>query len=209
MGTIITEKMLDQNIAQINILNQFLINNFSKIFPGLIYKVENELYIKVNYNLINKVCFFLHYHTQTLYQQLIDLYGVDYFERLNRFEICYSLLSLQLNNRLTVTSSLSDRQIISTVTNIFPNAVWYEREVYDMFGIIFFANKDLRRILTDYGFKGHPMRKDFPLTGYIEIRYNDFGKRLRYERVSLAQEYRIFTFENNWLKYNINFNSSF
>lgn len=100
-----------------------LFNNFAKFFPGFVYKIENEIYLKINYNLINKVCFFLHYHTQTLYQQLIDLYCVDYFERLNRFEICYSLLSLQLNTRITLTASFSDRQIISTVCNIFPNAL--------------------------------------------------------------------------------------
>ena len=187
----------------------FTLNNFSQLFPGLSYKIENEVYLKINYNLINKISFFLHYHTQTLYQQLIDLYCVDYLERLNRFEVSYSLLSLQLNKRITLTSTFSDRQIISTVCNVFPNALWYEREVYDMFGIIFFANTDLRRILTDYGFKGHPMRKDFPLSGYIEIRYNDFGKRLRYERVSLAQEYRTFTFENTWSKYNVNPNLYF
>ena len=166
--------------------------------PVLGYQVEGEFYLKVSKGAVNKLLTFLRYHTQTLYQQLIDIYGVDYGERLNRFEVCYNLLSLQWNSRVTVTVSVSDRQLLETITDLFPNAMWYEREVYDMFGVIFYGNPDLRRILTDYGFKGHPLRKDFPLTGYIEVRYDDFGKRLRYESVSLAQEYRVFTLENSW-----------
>ena len=126
-----------------------------------------------------------------------------------RFCIAYDLLSLTFNTRLRIKIFVDEIGTVPTLTSVFINSNWWEREIWDLFGIFFINHKDLRRILTDYGFKGHPMRKDFPLTGYIEIRYNDFGKRLRYERVSLAQEYRIFTFENNWLKYNINFNSSF
>lgn len=163
--------------------------------PLFAYQVEGELYLKVNREGIKKLLTFLRYHTQTLYQQLIDLYGVDYGERFNRFEICYNLLSLEWNSRVTVTLAVSDRQLVESVTDLYPNALWYERETYDMFGVIFHGNPDLRRILTDYGFKGHPLRKDFPLTGYIEVRYDDFSKRLRYERVSLAQEYRVFTLE--------------
>lgn len=168
------------------------VNKLTLLFqPLLAYQVEGELYLKVNNKGIKNLLTFLRYHTLTLYQQLIDIYGVDYGERLNRFEVCYNLLSLSWNSRITVTVSVSDRQVVPSVADIFPNAVWYEREVYDMFGVVFYGNPDLRRILTDYGFKGHPLRKDFPLTGYIEVRYDDFGKRLRYERVSLSQEYRV------------------
>ena len=175
------------------------VNKLTLFFqPLLAYQVEGELYLKVNNKGIKNLLTFLRYHTLTLYQQLIDIYGVDYGERLNRFEVCYNLLSLSWNSRITVTVSVSDRQVVPSVADIFPNAVWYEREVYDMFGVVFYGNPDLRRILTDYGFKGHPLRKDFPLTGYIEVRYDDFGKRLRYERVSLSQEYRVFTLENPW-----------
>jgi len=163
--------------------------------PLFVYQVEGELYFKVSRKEIKKLLLFLRYHTQTLYKQLIDIYGLDYEEKLNRFEICYNLLSLDWNNRVTVTVAVSDRQFVESVTDLYPNALWYERETYDMFGVIFHGNPDLRRILTDYGFKGHPLRKDFPLTGYIEVRYDDFSKRLRYEKVSLAQEYRVFTLE--------------
>jgi NADH-quinone oxidoreductase subunit C len=163
--------------------------------PLFVYQVEGELYLKVNRKEIKKLLFFLRYHTQTLYKQLIDVYGVDYVEKLNRFEICYNLLSLDWNHRVTITVSVSDRQFVESISDLYPNALWYEREAYDMFGVIFHGNKDLRRILTDYGFKGHPLRKDFPLSGYTEVRYDDFSKRLRYEKVSLAQEYRVFTLE--------------
>lgn len=166
--------------------------------PLLVYQIDKEVYLKVNREGLKPLFTFLRQHTQTLYHQLIDIYGVDYIERLNRFEICYNLLSVQWNSRVTVTVSVSDRQLVSSITDLYPNAVWYEREVYDMFGVIFHGNPDLRRILTDYGFKGHPLRKDFPLTGYIEVRYDDFGKRLRYERVSLSQEYRVFDLGSSW-----------
>jgi len=172
--------------------------------PLLVYQIEGELYLKTNSKNVKKLLTFLRYHTQTLYEQLIDLYGVDYSERFNRFEICYNVLSIQLNSRATISIVVSERQPIESLINLFPNALWYERELYDMFGVLFYNNIDLRRILTDYGFKGHPLRKDFPLTGYIEVRYDDFSKRLRYEHISLSQEYRVFNLENSWLNLNPN-----
>lgn len=177
--------------------------NFSvyltKLFqPLIVYSIEGELYCRVNKEEAKHFLFFLKYHTNTYYKQLIDLYGVDNNEMFQRFEVNYSLLSLLWNSRLNVTLNVSERQMVDSICDLYPNAAWYEREVYDMFGVFFQGNKDLRRILTDYGFKGHPLRKDFPLTGYLEVRYDDFGKRLRYERVSLTQEYRIFNLENSW-----------
>ena len=171
----------------------------TKVFNSVLtYEIEREIYCKVNKEHLKYLLVFLKYHTNTLFKQLIDCYGVDYAERLQRFEVCYNLLSIQKNNRLCVTVNVSDREIVESISDVYPNASWYEREVYDMFGILFQGNSDLRRILTDYGFKGHPLRKDFPVTGYVEVRYDDFGKRLRYEHVSLTQEYRNFTLKNPW-----------
>ena len=175
--------------------SSYLTQTFNTV---LTYEVEGELYCKVNKEHLKYFLVFLKYHTNTLFKQLIDCYGVDYSERIQRFEICYNLLSLQKNNRLAATVNVSDREIVDSISTLYPNAAWYEREVYDMFGVLFQGNSDLRRILTDYGFKGHPLRKDFPVIGYVEVRYDDFGKRLRYERVSLAQEYRNFTLKNPW-----------
>ena len=181
------------------ISNTTFVTYLTKVFqPIIVYSINGELYCKVNVTSSKRFLLFLKYHTNTLYKQLIDLYGVDYMEKLQRFELCYSLLSLSLHRRINVTVSLSERQIVDSISTLYPNSAWYEREIYDMFGLLFQGNSDFRRILTDYGFKGHPLRKDFPLTGYIEVRYDDFGKRLRYERVSLTQDYRIFTLKNPW-----------
>ncbi len=171
----------------------------------IVYTVKGEIYCKVNRKSSKQFLIFLKYHTNTLYKQLIDLYGVDYGEKLQRFEICYNLLSLLLHRRINVTLNVSEQQKVQSISDLYPNSAWYEREVYDLFGFIFQGNTDFRRILTDYGFKGHPLRKDFPLTGYIEIRYDDFGKRIRYERVTLTQDYRIFTLRNPWANKKTNF----
>ena len=124
--------------------------------------------------------------------------GVDYPEKKNRSELIYNLLSISYNSRITVSVSVDEKTPIDSVTPIFSGADWLEREVWDMFGIFFLGHKDLRRILTDYGFKGHPLRKDFPLTGYVEVRYSDSEKRVITEEVSLTQDYRTFIFDNNW-----------
>ncbi len=173
--------------------------------PVLVYTIKGEIFCKVSNKSSKHFLIFLKYHTNALYKQLIDLYGVDYGERFQRFEICYNLLSLILHRRLNVTVVVSEQQKVQSISDLYPNSTWYEREVYDLFGFIFQGNNDFRRILTDYGFKGHPLRKDFPLTGYIEVRYDDFGKRIRYERVSLTQDYRIFTLKNPWSTKKINF----
>ena len=132
------------------------------------------------------------------YQQLMDIAGVDYPDRDERFDVCYCLLSVTKNHRVIVQVSADENSPVPTVTTIWPNAGWYEREVYDMFGVIFDGNTDLRRILTDYGFEGHPFRKDFPLTGYQELRYSEEEKRVVYQPVKLAQDFRQFDFMSPW-----------
>ncbi|WP_066515715.1 NADH-quinone oxidoreductase subunit C [Sphingobium cloacae] len=132
------------------------------------------------------------------YQQLMEVAGVDYPDRAERFEVCYHLLSVTRNHRIRVKVSTDENIPVPTVTHIWPVAGWLEREVFDMYGVVFSGNTDLRRILTDYGFKGHPQRKDFPLTGYVELRYSEEDKRVVYEPVKLAQDFRSFDFMSPW-----------
>lgn len=132
------------------------------------------------------------------YQQLMEIAGVDRPERPERFEIVYMLLSLTRNHRIQVRVSTDEDAPVPSVTSIWPVAGWLEREVYDLFGVLFTGNDDLRRILTDYGFRGHPLRKDFPMTGYVELRYSEEAKRVVYEPVSLAQDFRTFDFLSPW-----------
>jgi len=132
------------------------------------------------------------------YQQLMEIAGVDYPERPERFEVVYCLLSLTRNHRLHVHVTTDEKTPVPSVTGLWPVAGWLEREVYDMYGVGFAGNPDLRRILTDYGFEGHPLRKDFPLTGYVELRYDEEQKRVVYEPVKLKQEFRTFDFASPW-----------
>ena len=132
------------------------------------------------------------------YQQLMEIAGVDYPERAERFEVVYHLLSVTRNHRIRVRVSTDEEQPVPTVTTVYPVAGWLEREVFDMYGVVFAGNPDLRRILTDYGFRGHPQRRDFPLTGYVELRYSEEEKRVVYEPVSLAQDFRDFDFMSPW-----------
>ncbi|NCP22647.1 MAG: NADH-quinone oxidoreductase subunit C [Erythrobacter sp.] len=132
------------------------------------------------------------------YQQLMEIAGVDYPSREERFEVVYMLLSLTKNSRIMVKCTASEDTPVPTVTTLWPNAGWLEREVFDLYGVLFDGNTDLRRILTDYGFEGHPFRKDFPLTGYTELRYSEDEKRVVYEPVELAQDLRQFDFMSPW-----------
>ena len=132
------------------------------------------------------------------YQQLMEIAGVDYPQRTERFEVVYMLLSVTKNHRVMVKVTASEKTPVPTVTTLWPNAGWLEREVFDMYGVLFDGNTDLRRILTDYGFEGHPFRKDFPLTGYIELRYSEEEKRVVYEPVDLPQDLRQFDFMSPW-----------
>lgn len=132
------------------------------------------------------------------YQQLMEIAGVDYPERAERFDVCYHLLSLTRNHRIRVRVLTNEAQPVPSVTSIWPVAGWLEREVFDMYGVLFDGNPDLRRILTDYGFRGHPQRRDFPLSGYVELRYSEEAKRVVYEPVQLAQDFRSFDFMSPW-----------
>ena len=153
---------------------------------------------------IAKLLVFLRDDVNCQFKQLMDICGVDYPERPQRFEVVYNLLSLVHNNRVTVKVMLDDNSSIPSVSKVFSSADWWEREIWDLFGIFFSGHPDLRRILTDYGFDGHPLRKDFPLTGYVEVRYDDAQKRVVYEPVKLTQEYRDFDFLSPWEGMNIN-----
>jgi NADH-quinone oxidoreductase subunit C len=132
------------------------------------------------------------------YQQLMEIAGVDYPERAERFEVDYHLLSLTRNHRIRVKLSTDEDSPVPSVTGLWPVAGWLEREVFDMYGVLFEGNEDLRRILTDYGFRGHPFRKDFPLSGYVELRYSEEQKRVVYEPVRLPQDFRAFDFLSPW-----------
>ena len=132
------------------------------------------------------------------YQQLMEIAGVDYPQRPERFDVVYMLLSVTRNHRVMVKVTAAEDTPVPTVTTLWPNAGWLEREVFDMYGVLFEGNTDLRRILTDYGFEGHPQRKDFPLTGYVELRYSEEEKRVVYEPVELAQDLRQFDFMSPW-----------
>ncbi len=133
-----------------------------------------------------------------LFKQLVDITAVDFPDRQKRFEIVYNLLSLKHNQRLRVKLAADEETIVPSATGVFSAATWLEREVWDLFGVFFGEHPDLRRILTDYGFEGHPLRKDFPLTGYVEVRYDEDQKRVVYEPVKLTQEFRTFDFASPW-----------
>ncbi len=132
------------------------------------------------------------------FEVLIDICGVDWPARANRFDVVYHLLSPRLNQRIRVKIETDEATPVASAISVFPAADWFEREAYDMFGILFSGHPDLRRLLTDYGFQGHPLRKDFPLTGFVEVRYDDEQKRVVYEPVKLVQEFRSFDFESPW-----------
>ena len=141
---------------------------------------------------------FLRDDSNCLFKMLIDVCGVDYPDREERFEVVYHLLSLKHNQRLRVKIAAGEEQPVPSIAGVFSAAGWFEREAWDLYGIYFADHPDLRRLLTDYGFEGHPLRKDFPLTGYVEVRYDNEQKRVVYEPVKLTQEFRTFDFESPW-----------
>ena len=162
-------------------------------------KIENnELLIETEENELLEVVQFLKSNEKCKFRQLIDIAGVDYPENEKRFELIYLFLSHEHNLRIKLLIKFQINQTIVSLTKIFPSANWMEREVFDMYGIKFKNHPDLRRILTDYGFKGHPLRKDFPLTGFNEVRYSEKEKKVIYEPVKLEQNYRNFDFESPW-----------
>ena len=174
--------------------------------------INSELASKINNSFINHdsinlnidhdelidVVIFLKTNKETKFRQLIDITVVDYPEKDKRFKMVYLLLSHETNSRILVDCEIKEGEIVPSLTSIFPSANWMEREVFDMYGIEFKDHPDLRRILTDYGFEGHPLRKDFPLTGHNEVRYSEEDKKVIYEPVKLEQNYRNFDYESPW-----------
>ena len=157
-----------------------------------------ELTVEVRADAIARVLKYLRDDQNCQFKLLVDVCGVDYPDRAERFDVVYHLLSLVHNQRLRVRITTDGQVPVPTVTGVYKSAGWFEREVWDMFGVMFADHPDLRRILTDYGFEGHPLRKDFPLTGYVEVRYDELQKRVVYEPVSLEQEFRKFDFMSPW-----------
>jgi NADH-quinone oxidoreductase subunit C len=158
----------------------------------------DELMVTGRPDSLLKVMRFLRDDSQCLFKSLVDVCGVDYPERERRFEVVYNLLSVSHNQRIRVKVPVGETESVPSVSPLFPTANWFERETWDLYGVFFSDHPDLRRILTDYGFEGHPLRKDFPLTGHVEVRYDDEQQRVVYEPVHLTQEYRTFDFLSPW-----------
>ena len=159
---------------------------------------HNQIYLETDKDDFVDTCLFLKTNNDTKFRQLIDITVVDYPERNQRFDVVYLLLCHEFNQRLILKYSISENEVIPSLTSIYPSANWMEREVFDMYGVTFKNHPDLRRILTDYGFEGHPLRKDFPLTGHSEVRYSEEEKKVIYEPVKLEQNYRNFDYESPW-----------
>ncbi len=159
---------------------------------------HDELNMRVTLANIRPFTEFLKVDPNCRFSSLVDITAVDYPERAKRFDLVYHFLSMYRNHRIRVRVSVREEDMVPSITEAFPAANWFEREVFDMFGILFSGHPDLRRILTDYGFRGYPLRKDFPTTGYTEVRYDEVQKRVVYEPVNLVQEYRQFDFMSPW-----------
>ncbi len=159
---------------------------------------HGELMVSVERKAVARLLAFLRDDPKCLFQVLVDICGVDYPDRAERFDVVYNLLSVKLDQRIRVKTMTDETSPVPTVTGLFSAAGWFEREAWDLYGIYFSDHPDLRRILTDYGFEGHPLRKDFPLTGYVEVRYDEEQKRVVYEPVKLKQEFRSFDFASPW-----------
>ena len=159
---------------------------------------HNQLFLKIDHEDLIDVVTFLKINSETKFRQLIDVTAVDYPEKSKRFKMVYLFLSHQFNQRIILSFFISENELVTSLTKIFPSANWMEREVFDMYGVKFKDHPDLRRILTDYEFDGYPLRKDFPLTGHKEVRYSEDKKKVIYEPVKLEQNYRNFDYESPW-----------
>ena len=172
-----------------------------KILPIINYNIyKNELTLNISNKKLIPIFFFLKNHTNCQFKLLSELCAVDYINRKKRFDVIYSLLSIRFNTRIRIKISITELQQLESIVKIYKAANWWERETWDMFGIFFFNHPDLRRILTDYGFEGYPLRKDFPLSGFLEVYYNELKKRIVYEPINLSQQYRLFEFNSPWNK---------
>ncbi len=185
---------MNENLEE---LGNFISAKMAAGFLGSTF-VNGELTIMVSRESIPRVCKFLRDDARCRFEVLIDICGVDWPGRENRFDVVYHLLSPRINQRIRVKLETNEMTPVPSIVDVFSSANWMEREAYDMYGVLFSGHPDLRRILTDYGFDGHPLRKDFPLTGYWEVRYDDEKKRVVREPVALMQAYRTFDFESPW-----------
>jgi NADH-quinone oxidoreductase subunit C len=168
--------------------------------PGILSVAveKGELVVRARTDAIAEICKLLRDDPRLRFEQLMDLCGVDWPDRAARFDVVYNLLSVSLNHRVRVIVEAAEGEAVPSVHGVWPVATWWEREAWDLFGIPFRDQPDLRRILTDYGFEGHPLRKDFPMTGYVEVRYDEERKRVVYEPVKLTQDFRTFDFLSPW-----------
>ena len=178
-------------------LNDFLMSNCSEDIISSVIEY-NHLSITIVVSSLEKITSLLKNNNVCKFKTLIDITAIDYPEREERFCLVYHYLSMQQNLRIRIKSLVKEDQIVPSITNLFLSANWFEREVFDMYGILFSNHPDMRRILTDYGFQGHPLRKDFPTTGYLELRYDQEKKKVIYEPVKLTQEFRKFDFMSPW-----------
>ncbi|MEM6684041.1 MAG: NADH-quinone oxidoreductase subunit C [Pseudomonadota bacterium] len=185
------------SLAVLNDLREHIIVQLENdVFDASI--AVGELTVTARAESIAKVLTFLRDDPECLFKQLSDIAGVDYPERAKRFDVVYHLLSYQQNVRIRVKIETNEDTPVPSVNGVFPAANWYEREAWDLYGIYFSGHPDLRRLLTDYGFSGHPLRKDFPVTGFVEVRYSEEQKRVVYEPVELTQDFRSFDFMSPW-----------
>nr|YP_010577914.1 NADH dehydrogenase subunit 9 [Cryptomonas pyrenoidifera]UZP15134.1 NADH dehydrogenase subunit 9 [Cryptomonas pyrenoidifera] len=173
-------------------------NLFFKNSKSSLVLEKNDFVLDSSVNNLRNVLFFLRDHEGCLFKTLIDILAIDYPERNERFSLVYCLLSIKYNVRIRIKIYLDELTSVPSITDIYKSACWMEREVWDMNGIFFDNHPDLRRILTDYGFEGYPLRKDFPLSGYTEVRYDDSQKRVVSEPIEMSQEYRVFNFKSSW-----------
>lgn len=172
-----------------------------RILPILtISRLKSEIFLNISSTKFIYLFTFLKYHTHCQYKILTDIIGIDYLSKKRRFHIIYNLLSIRFNHRIFIQIQLKDWESIPSIISIYRNANWFEREIWDMFGIFFTNHPDLRRILTDYGFEGYPLRKDYPLSGYFEVYFNENKKQVQYKPINLSQEYRLFQFKNPWIQ---------
>ena len=178
-------------------LEKFINSELTSKINNSFIKHDN-IYLSIDHEELIDIISFLKTNNQTKFRQLIEITAVDYPEKENRFKMVYLLLSHEHNKRIIIDYTIKETDIIHSLTSIFPSANWMEREVFDMYGLNFKNHPDLRRILTDYGFEGHPLRKDFPLTGHNEVRYSEEQKKVIYEPVKLEQNYRNFDYESPW-----------
>nr|QWK45000.1 NADH dehydrogenase subunit 9 [Analipus japonicus] len=175
--------------------------SLTRLLPVQTFEVfEHEIVISVSKKYLLVTLMFLRHHTNGNFQLLTCISGVDYPERVERFEIVYDLLSIRWNSRIRVKTHTDEINPLPSIVGLFPSANWWEREIWDLFGVFFSNHPDLRRILTDYGFEGHPLRKDFPLSGYFELRYDEDQRVVVCEAIELSQEFRSFTFHTPWLQ---------